>query len=175
VRPHPGNAEQWAGADLSAFHNVAVWPRQGDHPLFEEGKAAYFDSLHHSAAIVAINTSGMIEAGIVGRASFTLLRPEHARTQQGTLHFAHLMAPGFLRTARTFHQQHAQLDAELKQPSTVASLAPFIEQFVRPFGLSSPATPRVADAIEQAGSLARVRAREPLTARAVRPVLSWLI
>jgi hypothetical protein len=143
-------------------------------PLFEAAKDAYFDSLHHAAAIVALNTTGMIEAGIAGRASFTLLAPEYAGTQHGTLHFVHLTAPGFLRTAATFDEHHAQLDAELRTPSTRATLAPFLEQFVRPFGLASPATPRVADTIEQIAGFTTA-AREPLTARLLRPVLSWLI
>jgi hypothetical protein len=175
VRPHPGHAGPWANADLSEFGNVAVWPRGGDMPLFEDAKDAYFDSLHHSAAIMALNTTGMIEAGIVGRASFTLLAPEFAGTQHGTLHFAHLTAPGFLRTAHTFDEHHAQLDAELETPSTRTSLAPFLEQFVRPFGLTSPATPRLADTIDELAGTTTVAARDPLTARLLRPVLSWLI
>jgi hypothetical protein len=144
-------------------------------PLFEAAKTNYFDSIVHSAAVVAINTSGMIEAGIVGRTSFTLLAPEFAGTQGGTLHFAHLTAPGFLRTARTFEDHHAQLDAELRQPSTPETLAPFIRQFVRPFGLESPATPCVAAAIE---ALARSRskpAREGWSVRLLRPVLDRLL
>ena len=175
VRPHPGHAGPWATADLSDLGNVGVYPRGGDMPLFEEAKAAYFDSLHHSAAIVALNTTGMIEAGIVGRASFTVLAPEYAGTQHGTLHFAHLTSPGFVRTASTFEDHHAQLEAELENPSTRETLAPFLEQFVRPFGLASPATPRVADAIEQLAGTRTAAAREPLTARLLRPVLSWLI
>jgi hypothetical protein len=174
VRPHPGNAEAWATAELSEFDNVTIWPRQGELPLFEEGKAAYVDSIHHAAAVVGINSSCMIEAGIIGRASFTLLRPQFARTQAGTLHFAHLAAPGFLRTARTFHQHHAQLDAELRQPSTAASLAPFVEAFVRPFGLQAPATPRLVAAIEELAGLRTVPAM-PLTARLLRPVLARMI
>jgi hypothetical protein len=175
VRPHPGHAAQWADVDLSTLGNVAIWPREGDMPLFEEAKAAYYDSIYHSAAVVAINTTGMIEAGIVGRASFTLLAPEFASTQGGTVHFAHLTAPGFLRTAPSFEEHHAQLDAELRHPSSRVSLAPFITEFVRPFGLESPATPRVAAAIEELGSKRTAPAKERLTARLLRPLLErWI-
>ena len=175
VRPHPGHAKLWADVDLSHLGNVAIWPRGGDMPLFEDAKDAYFDSMYHGAAVVALNTTGMIEAGIVGRASFTLLSPESAGTQRGTLHFAHLTAPGFLATADTFEEHHAQLAAELSRPSTAATLGPFIERFVRPFGLTSPATPRVADTIEELGRARTAGARDPLSARLLRPVLSWLI
>lgn len=167
VRPHPGHAAPWNDVDLSGFENAAVWPRGGDMPLFDEAKAAYFDSLYHSAAIVAINTTGMIEAGIVGRRSFTLLAPEFAGTQHGTLHFAHLTASRFLTTAGSVAEHHAQLDAELNDPSSTATLGPFIEQFVRPHGLTAPSTPLVADAIEQ---LAQLRpAARPSPASAHRP------
>jgi len=52
-------------------------------PLFDASKADYFDSLFHCEGVVAVNTTGMIEAGIVGRTSFTLLAPEFAATQSG--------------------------------------------------------------------------------------------
>jgi hypothetical protein len=175
VRPHPGHAGQWTDADFSSMGNVAIWPRGGDMPLFDDAKDAYFDSLFHSAAVVAINTTGMIEAGIVGRASFTLLTAAFAETQQGTLHFTHLTAPGFLRAASTYDEHHAQLEAELKTPSTRATLAPFIEQFVRPCGISLPATPFVADTIEQLAGVRTAGEPDPLSARLLRPVLNRLI
>ena len=175
IRPHPGHAAQWNDVDLSAHGNVSIWPRGGDMPLFEDAKAAYYDSLHHSAAVVAVNTSGMIEAGIVGRTSFTLLAPEFASTQAGTVHFAHLTAPGFLRTASTVEEHHAQLDAELRHPSSPASLAPFITEFVRPFGLGSAATPRVAAAIEELARMRSAPRKAPLSARLLRPILDRMV
>jgi hypothetical protein len=175
IRPHPGYAGPWADVDLVSFGNVAVWPRGGEMPLFDDAKKGYFDSMHHAAAIVGINTTGMIEAGIVGRASFTLLAPEFAATQQGTLHFAHLTAPGFLRTANTTEEHHRQLAAELASPSTPAALAPFIEQFVRPFGLDTPATPRVADAVEALVHARRAPATWHSAGRLLRPIVSAFV
>jgi hypothetical protein len=175
VRPHPGHAGAWADADLSGLGSVIVWPRRGEMPLFDAAKADYFDSLFHSAGVVAVNTSGMIEAGIVGRRSFTILAPEFAATQSGTLHFAHLTAPGFLVTAQSFDEHHRQLETELTAPSTGQTLLPFIEQFVRPLGIESPATPYVADAIEELAAVKTVAARTPVAARVLRPLLTRLI
>jgi len=175
IRPHPGHASSWTDVDLSAFGGVAIWPRGGDMPLFEEAKSNYHNSLFHATAVVAVNTTGIIEAGIVGRRSYTLLDPGFAATQGGTVHFAHLTAPGFLRTATTFDEHHAQLDAELRQPSTREALAPFIEAFVRPFGLDSAATPRVTGAIEELARARSIPARERLSARLLRPVLDRLV
>ena len=175
VRPHPGHAQPWADVDLSSLGGATVWPRGGEMPLFDDAKAGYFDSIYHAAAVVGINTTGMIEAGIVGRASFTLLAPEFAETQGGTLHFAHLTAPGFLRTAKTFEEHHSQLAAELAAPSSAAALAPFIEQFVRPFGLDTPATPRVADAIEALVTARRPPATWHTVGRLLRPIVSGFV
>jgi hypothetical protein len=175
IRPHPGHAWPWADADLSAFGNVAVWPRAGDMPLFEASKANYYDSIFHSAGVVGINTTGLIEAGIVGRRSFTVLAPQFAATQGGTLHFSYLTSTGFLRTANTFDEHHAQLEAELREPSTAQSLAQFIKEFVRPHGLGVPSTPLVARAIETLGRARSVPARDALSARLLRPVLDRLI
>ena len=90
VRPHPQNLQQWQDADLSDLPNVTVWPRSGGNPVDADSRAAYFDSIHHSAAVVGVNTSAQIESAIVGRGVHTLLAPEFAETQEGTLHFRHL-------------------------------------------------------------------------------------
>lgn len=94
-----------------------------------------------------------------------MLLRQFADRQRGTLHFAHLTASGFPRSAHTLHRHHLQLDAELGQRSTAASLVPFIEQFVRPFGIGSPPTPRVANTIEQLAAAKTAAATEPVSAR----------
>jgi hypothetical protein len=149
VRPHPGHAVLWRDVDLSSFGNVVIWPREGAMPLYVDTKAEYFDSLHHSAGVVGVNTSGLIEAGVLGRRSFTVLAEEFALTQSGTIHFGYLADPGFLSVARTFDEHHAQLAAELDRPSSHEDFARFIQDFVRPAGLDLPATPRLVDAIER--------------------------
>ena len=59
----------------------------------------FFDSLAHSAAVVGINTTAMIEAAIVGKSVLTVLAPEFA--QESTLHFHYLLEEngGFLHVA----------------------------------------------------------------------------
>ncbi|MBA2449449.1 MAG: hypothetical protein H0V51_15635 [Chloroflexi bacterium] len=154
VRPHPQNAAQWRGVDLSSWENVAVWPPTGANPVDRASKTDYFDSLYHSAAVVGINTSALIEAGIVGRSVHTLLTPEYADTQRGTLHFAYLAAPdgGLLRVARTWEEHLGQLEASILEGATVTDAnRRFLAAFVRPRGLDVPSTPIVVEAIEALG------------------------
>ena len=93
VRPHPQNAAQWRDADLSAVPNVAVWPRAGAQPDGGRGeRAEFFDSLAHSAAVVGINTSALLEAAILGKSVLSVpFVPQFAGTQEGTLHFRYLL------------------------------------------------------------------------------------
>ncbi len=91
VRPHPQNAGQWRDVDLAAeFENVVVWPKTGVNPIGGTARADYFDSMYHAEGVVGVNTSGMIESGIVGRPVYTVAAAEFAATQEGTLHFQHL-------------------------------------------------------------------------------------
>ena len=75
IRPHPQNVEPWQHAELHDLANVAVWPRAGGNPVDAATRADYFDSIHHSAAVVGVNTSAQIESAIVGRGVHTLLVP----------------------------------------------------------------------------------------------------
>lgn len=154
IRPHPGHAAQWADVKFRRFGPVAVWPRAGAVPVEEEDKRRYFDSLYHCAAVVGVNTSGMIEAGIVGRRSFTLLAQEFAQTQRGTVHFGYLKSYGFVTAAASWAEHFAHLAGALQGEATfdAASRAKALS-FVRPHGLDEPSTPRVVAAIEEAARL----------------------
>ena len=163
VRPHPYNREAWAAEDVSDLDGVAVFPRHAANPVDDDDRADYYDSLHHAAAVVGINTSAMIEAAIARTAVFTVQAPEFAETQGGTLHF-HYMTPehgGFVEVASGLDEHVAQLSRLLADPGTTAArIESFLGTFVRPHGLDRPATPIIVDAIEAlrpAGAPARPR------------------
>jgi hypothetical protein len=152
VRPHPQNTAQWLGVDLAEEENVVVWPAGGAQPDAGDARADFFDSLAHAAAVVGVNTSVMIEAAIVGRTVLTLLDPAFAATQEGTLHFHHLLREngGFLEIARSFDEHREQLAGALEGGTTETErVQAFIGSFVRPHGLDVPAAPLVAAAIEE--------------------------
>lgn len=173
VRPHPYNGRAWNPEVLADLDGVAVWPRGGYDPVDEENRAGLFDALYHSAAVVGINTSAMIEAAIIGRPVFSIALPRFAGTQRGTLHYRHLLPEngGFLRVAATYDEHVGQLAAVLDDSEAArAELDRFVRAFIRPYGLDEPATPRLAGAIERALERPRPSGAVPSPlARMLRP------
>lgn len=175
IRPHPQNMERWLDVDVSDLGNVAMWPRGGGNPTDEETRAEYYDSIAHSAAVVGINTSALIESAIVKRGVFTLLDPEFRDTQDGTLHFRHLreVNGGLLHVASTMHEHVSHLEAALQNPAAAAERCRrFIEAFVRPYGIDEAATPRLVAALETTAARgAHVPRPAPWWAPVARPAL----
>jgi hypothetical protein len=154
VRPHPNDEGEWAQVDLGRYDNVVVWPRGGVHTVTDEARTGFFDSLAHSAAVVGINTTAMIEAAIVGKSVLTVIAPGFA--QENTLHFDYLLEEhgGFLHVASTLDEHVGQLAHVLDEDAAGAERRRrFVESFVRPHGLDRPATPILADAIEELATL----------------------
>ncbi|HEY3092931.1 MAG TPA: hypothetical protein VGJ52_07530, partial [Vicinamibacterales bacterium] len=131
--------------------------------------------LYHAEAIVGINTSAMIEAAIVGRPVFSIVSEDFAGTQEGTIHFQHLLPEngGCVRIAASLEEHVRQLAERLKDlRGARAETEQFVASFVRPHGVSRPATPIVADAVERLGQRGRAAAvTVPVWAYALRPVL----
>lgn len=148
IRPHPANTLQWQKADFSAHGNAAIWPREGSHPIDDQSKADYFDSIHHSSAVVGINTSAFIESGIIGKPCFTVLDPDFHLTQAGTLHFRHISEGGLLYVSKTLDDHVELLDRVLGGKDTGASdRRNFLREFVRPSGLEIASAGVYADSL----------------------------
>jgi hypothetical protein len=169
VRPHPQNNAQWAGVDLGDAQ-AAIWPPAGSDPVDEPAQAEYFDSMYHSAAVVGVNTSGLIESAIVGRPVHTILDPAFRETQRGTLHFEHIAGEdGVLLVASSMEEHLEQLAGSIEGTDSGERRRAFLERFVRPFGLDRPATPIFADAVERLASgepAATDQERHPVAAHA---------
>ena len=167
VRPHPERAKDWRTFDVSERGPAAV---RGASPLDGDVKAAYFDALFHSSAVVGVCTTAFLEAAIVGRPVLALLLPAFRIHQDAMVHFRYLVEVegGILQTAETFDQHLRQLSASLDRPAGPGSEA-FLRAFIRPGGIDVPATPRFAAAVE---SLARERPAPASAAPAwYRPLL----
>ncbi len=175
VRPHPYNFHRWGGDPVADLSGVAVFPRQPYNPIDAESRNDFFDSLSHCAAVVGINTSAMIEAAIVGRPVCSMLAEEFTGSQEGTIHFRHLLPEngGFLRIAATLDEHVAQLGACLQDPQTThEETRRFVASFIRPHGVDRPATPIFVDAVTRlAASPAPRPERAPAWRHLVRPLL----
>ena len=171
VRPHPQRLEDWTGearAALARAGDVVLW---GANPVDEESRADYFDSMFHSAAVVGLNTSALVESAIVDRPVFTILVPEFRDSQEGTFHFHYLLdaANGFLNVSRSLDEHTRQLAGLLHNQTWSGfprSNRRFVEHFIRPRGAAVAATPVFADAVQQI-------AQNPV--RRAQPAPAWLI
>jgi hypothetical protein len=169
VRPHPVG-KGWRDADLCRFENVVIWPRHSERPVSVEEHDTFYDSLAHSAAVVGINTTAMIEAAVIGKSVLTVLAPQFG--QESTLHFHYLREEngGFLHVASSLDEHTEQLGRVLEDRAEDAEQRRrFVESFVRPHGLDRPATPIFADAVEELAS-APVEAAAP--GSLLRPLLA---
>ena len=114
----------------------------------------FFGQLTHSAAVVGINTTAMIEAAVIGKSVLTVLAPGFG--QESTLHFHYLLEEngGFLHVASSLEEHAEQLGRVLEDRAEDAEQRRrFVESFVRPHGLDRPATPILADAIDELAGL----------------------
>jgi len=152
VRPHPLHAAQWRGLEPGEAleGRLAVWPEDGEMPITAEQMQRYFDNLWHADALVGINTSAFLEAGILGKRTFTLRDDAFRDTQEGTLHFAYVAESGLLGIANDFDSHFRDLSQELSKPRTArGERLPFIAEFLRPNGIDEPAVPQVVEALEK--------------------------
>jgi FkbM family methyltransferase len=184
IRPHP-DVKEWDG---EGEVEQVVWTGQGGKGLLTRPIAdrhvvvlrtnyrraqAFYDALHHSTAVVGLNTSAALEAAIVGRPVFTIIAgDEVADGQSSTLHFHYLLERngGCVSPAVDFREHVRQLSASLAGPRPGARLREFARSFVRPMGLDVPASDVLAAAIEREFTgAAATRGESPLTSPATSP------
>ena len=148
VRPHPGNASRY---DALKLEGVSVWPRGGDLPDTPAGFDDFRTTLAHSIAAIGINTTGMIDAVIAGKPCVSILSDEHVRTQRQALHFQHLLQADVLELCKSVPEAVERLERlAAGEDSRAAARARFVQSFIRPHGLETPAADFAARAIELA-------------------------
>jgi FkbM family methyltransferase len=123
-----------------------------------------YESIVHSNAVVGLNTTAELEAGIVGRPVFTIVADDGAVDgQSSTIHFHYLTKDqgGFVSSARSFADHLTQLDAALSQPPDQDAIRQFIQSFVRPHGIDTPVAPLFAETLERLGTERASPSAEP--------------
>jgi hypothetical protein len=170
VRPHPANEEPWEQVRLTDVGNASVWTE----PSKMQADPSLYDSLFHCAAVVGLNTSAMIEAGILARSVHTITTTEFAGGQDQTLHFHYLLARngGLVEVAADLGEHCRQLAGALAnlEAGRTRSLR-FIGSFVRPRGLDRAVAPIVADEIERVAAIRKSPLHNPLWHVLARRVL----
>ncbi|CAN0578338.1 unnamed protein product, partial [Laminaria digitata] len=153
IRPHPLHAAQWAKLKTvpTGYGRLAIWPRKGEMPVVAGQKQLYFDTLWHADALVGINTSAFLEAGIIGRRTFTFQNDFFKSTQEGTLHYSYVANSGLLKVASNIAEHMDDLRQQLAEPllKDRRHQFTFVADFLRPNGISQRATPYVVAAIEK--------------------------
>ena len=160
VRPHPAHSKQWRHVSLAEFPNAALWVEKQTM----NADQGLYDSLHHAAAVVGLNTSAMIEAGILARPVHTIISGAFAGGQEQTLHFEYLRAQngGLLHEARSFDEHLRQLDDSLRGDEVTRERSVrFVTRFVRPRGLGTPVTPLMVEEIERTARIVKRPGRTP--------------
>jgi hypothetical protein len=150
VRPHPTAIDRWDDADFSDLEPIRVWTRERALPIADDDRADYFDALCHCAALVAINSTSMIEAAICDRPVHTVALPEFALMQHDLMHFHYLLPEhgGFVRVADSFEEHAQRLADDLRDPARGREeRRRFVDAFVRPPAGAGSATRRLVEAI----------------------------
>lgn len=173
VRPHPANARQWLAFDTTR-PNVVIWPSVDSDPNGPDVHRDFFESIYYSAAVVGVNTSAQLEAGIIGRPVLTIRSPEFEHSQAGTLHFQHLISPdaGLVQVASSLDEHVAQLGAVLDgRRDTAEANRRFVRAFIRPRGENVAAGPVFVSAITALAALPPPAPREAsILMRTLRPL-----
>jgi len=87
VRPHPQRHDEWKEVDLADLPDVTLY---GSHPLDEQSKNDYFESLYYCTAVAGLLTSAFLEASVLGRPVHVFVPPEFKERQEGLIHFHYL-------------------------------------------------------------------------------------
>lgn len=183
LRPHPMNEQPWEEITSLRPGNLAVWPLKPGGPYDIQWRHDYFDSLFHADAVVGLNTSAQVEAGLVGTPVLTVLSPECPQSLHGTmdtLHFMHLLQVngGLLHVGRSFDEHIGHLAAALSGDAAMIERSRhFTEAFIRPFGIDQPATPILANAIRSLGSMKVGRGflGRGLLQKSFTPMVRWAL
>jgi hypothetical protein len=159
IRPHPRQQKPWKGFAVPDARVAVALPKAMN------ADPTLFDTVYHGAAVVGLNTSAQLEAGILGRPVLTILAPEFEEGQQGTLHFSYLLKEhgGFVDVAPDFDTHRRQLAAAVNGDFDSRAIRSFIEQFLRPQGIDRPATPFMVQAIEDFAQSAHREHRPEVT------------
>jgi hypothetical protein len=147
---------------------MKVSPSSAEAPVnSDEYRRRFRNELHHASVAVGLNTSGMIDAAILGKPVCTVELPDIPNRQRGTIHFEYLVTVGggFVRTATSL-EDHVRTLAELARGDPYEpdeQSRRFVQAFVRPHGLDVTAADQFsAEMLRLLKSPSKLRVPNPL-------------
>lgn len=131
VRPHPENfihAERLVG-----MANIAVYPKPGKAQ--DKKLDMMYYSLKYARAVVAINTTAMLEAMIFDTPVITVMHETYRDTQEDALHFKHLLHSEAMYVVQNAGEvadilQQLEHGTDPKKPLREK----FVKDYIRPHG-----------------------------------------
>jgi len=152
VRPHPSNAGIVKSLQMQQRHNVFIYPVHGEFPDTEEKRQMFYNSIHHSIAVVGINTTAFLEASALDKPCITIATKEFGETQQ-LPHFHHLADGDFLETANGAVEVAKIVGRIIEGADTRSSQRhAFVKNFLKPLEPGKSAAETYADLVERLGS-----------------------
>jgi hypothetical protein len=174
-KPHPANLRPLPGLDAAG---VPVCQRERGRPDTPDAVAAFRDALHHAAAVVGVNTTGMLDAVLCDRPCVALAVKRYRDTQTRTAHFQRMQASKALLVAGSVNVAVEMLGRIVGgEDRTETARRHFAETYARPRGLGMAAGQAAATAIELASQRltgraidAAIDAERAATTRAERAI-----
>jgi hypothetical protein len=147
-------------------------PAAARAPSDAASKADYFDSLFHSSAVVGINTSALIEGGIVGRPVHTFLLPNSRRARKGHCTSTICSTPVCSGQAAIWTSTCCSSRRHCRTPmGRSIRTGRLSKRLCVPHGLGINATEMFVDAVERLASTSPAALREPVWTPLVRAAL----
>lgn len=144
VRPHPANPRMVD--DVSRLPRVHV--EASGLPYSEEMQRDLSSLIQSAEAFIGINTSGMLDAIILGTPGFSILSDVYRETHAEALHFQHMIEGDVLYLEDDADAFAARLAAVLSGDDPKATnRRRFVQDFIRPRGLDAAAGRVQAEAI----------------------------
>ena len=144
-RAHPANWKHGLGL---LDHGIGVWPREGTLPDSPASFEEFLSCMTHASCVIGINTSGMLDAIILGKPVISPLAERYRLTQEKAEHFIRMRSNETLYVAMNVAEvlTHIAGLATGNDPLAEKRRA-FVHRFVRPQGLEKSAGAQVAKAI----------------------------
>jgi hypothetical protein len=149
VRPHPNNTDYISKIKGS---NCYVYPRNGKLPENSNAKDDFYASVKYAECVVAVNTSGILDALVIGSRVIALCDSRYSETQKQTLHFKELLEYGCIEMANGTSDTVELINRKINGDDSVAiRRRAFISKYIRPVSHDKPVALAAVNALEQLG------------------------